>query len=633
MRPCCGYSSVPIRLLPPQLINQIAAGEIIERPASVVKELLENSLDAGAREIVIDLEHGGIKRIRVMDDGCGIPKDELALALSRHATSKITGPGDLERVTSLGFRGEALPSIASVARLSLTSSTGAQAWRIEDQAQILPAAHPQGTTVEVCDLFYNVPARRKFLRAERTEFGHIEALIHRLGLSRFNVGLTVRHNRREIARFTAALTQLEQEKRLAQVLGAAFIEAAVYLEYATAGLELRGWLARPSFSRIQGDLQWFYVNGRMVRDRHLTHALRQAYADVLYHGRQPACVLYLTLDPVQVDVNAHPAKHEVRFREARLVHDFLYRTLQEAVAGMRAGVQENAVSTPPSPSNRTPAGPGAPIIRHHPDRWSWETLPLTIAEGPTSYDTGLAPRPGLASSCEPARGSAAPDDVAYIISAYDGAVSDRTTRGAAPNTPPQSDIPPLGFALAQLHGIYILAQNAQGLIIVDMHAAHERLVYERLKVAHARQGIPIQALLVPVSIRVSAREAELAEQLQAFLYEAGLEVDRQGPEHLVVRGAPALLQDADIETLVRDVLADCQAHGTSQRVQVQTHTLLAAMACHGAVRAHRALSLAEMNQLLREMEITDRSGQCNHGRPTWVAFDISQLDKLFLRGR
>ena len=589
---------MPIQTLPPQLINQIAAGEVVERPASVVKELLENSLDAGARSVSIDVEQGGKALIRVRDDGEGIAREELALALSRHATSKIRTLEDLERVRSMGFRGEALPSMSSVARLALTSRTAASdaAWRIEADgreppAAAQPAAHPVGTTVEVRDLFYNTPARRKFLRTDKTEFGHLETVVRRLALARFDVGFQLRHNRRAVALLDAAADEASRDRRIADVCGREFLDHSLRLEFESAGLRLRGWLGVPTFSRAQQDMQFFFVNGRMVRDRLLTHAVRQAYQDVLYHGRHPAYVLYLELDPVLVDVNAHPAKTEVRFREGRLVHEFLFRAVHRAIAETRPGQQV------PAPLLGGAQGTAAPVAFAAPEQRS---MGLPVAEHMRAY---AALRP---------------------------------TDEAAPALAVESEdapIPPLGFALAQLHGVYILAENAAGLVVVDMHAAHERITYERLKDAHDRDGIRAQPLLVPQGLQVSTREADAAERYRATFATLGFELDRQGPETLTVRQVPALLRDADAVRLVRDVLSDLIARGDSLRLREAVNEVLSTMACHGSVRANRRLTQEEMNALLRDMERTERSGQCNHGRPTWRQLAMGELDRLFMRGR
>jgi DNA mismatch repair protein MutL len=591
-----------IQVLAPQLINQIAAGEVIERPASVVKELLENSLDAGAGSIEVDIEQGGRQRIRVRDDGGGIPREELSLALSRHATSKIASLDDLEKIRSLGFRGEALPSIASVSRLQLSSRThdAPSGWSVQGDGSdreltAAPVAHLPGTTVDVKDLFFNTPARRKFLRAETTEFRHIENLVRRFALSCFPVAVKLQHNQRPVLHLPGATTREQQERRVADLCGRAFMEQAVYIDHAAAGLSLRGWVALPTFSRSQPDLQFFYVNNRMVRDKLVTHAIRQAYQDVLFHGRHPAYVLFLQIDPATVDVNAHPTKHEVRFRDSRLVHDYLFRTLHEALAQVRPSADQPAPqpSRPLQELSFAHDGGGMP---------KQERMSLGVQEQLSRY-AALHPRP----------------------------VADR---GAPPETtPPDTGEHPLGYALAQLHGVYVLAQNESGLVLVDMHAAHERITYEGLKAAQAGEGIRSQPLLVPVSLDVSQREADACEERQGWFGELGFEIDRMGPEQVVVRQVPALLGDADIAALVRDVLADLLEHGHSKRVEETLNELLSTMACHGSVRANRRLSLDEMNALLRQMEITGRSGQCNHGRPTWVQISLDELDKLFMRGR
>jgi DNA mismatch repair protein MutL len=587
-----------IHSLPDQLVNQIAAGEVVERPASVVKELVENSLDAGARSIDVAVEQGGVKKIRVTDDGSGIHPDDIVLALSRHATSKILGLDELDRIATMGFRGEALPSIASVARLSLISRRRgvSQGWRVGPDGGPAPAAHPEGTTVEVAGLFYNTPARRKFLRTEKTELGHIEQVVRRLALARTDVAIRLSHNRRETLRLAPASDQSQTERRLRSLLGAEFVDHSLHFSHEAAGMRLRGWLALPTFSRSQADMQHFYVNGRMVRDRLVTHAVRQAYSDVLFHGRHPAYVLFLELDPVLVDVNVHPTKHEVRFREGRLVHDFLFRTLHEVISETRPATAETVPLAPagvpaavPRPARERPGAQQAPLA-------------LGVRESVASYRLDFAVQ-------QPA---SPPVD----------------SPGQAP-----AEAPPLGFALGQLSGVYILAQNAQGLVVVDMHAAHERVTYERMKAALEGEGIRRQPLLVPVPVRVSPREVALAEDHSAVLAAAGLELDTLGGETLVVRALPVHLQGADAERLLRDVLSDLAVHGTSERIQRETLDVLATMACHGSVRANRRLTLEEMNALLRDMERTERANQCNHGRPTWVQVPLSDLDKWFKRGQ
>jgi len=593
-----------IHPLDPQLINQIAAGEVVERPASVLKELLENSLDAGASRIEIDIEDGGKRLIRVRDDGHGIHRDDLALALSRHATSKIASLDDLERVASLGFRGEALPSIASVSRLLVQSRTAADSsgWQVrgdgsETIAAPEPVPHPTGTTIEVRDLFFNVPARRKFLRTETTEQKHLEGVVQRIALSRPGVELLVRRQRKALYHLRPGHSEAQQMERIKALLGEPLVSQVVGIDHSAADLRLHGWIAQPTFSRSQADLQFFFVNGRAVRDKLLAHAVRQSYQDVLYHGRHPAFVLYLELDPAAVDVNAHPAKHEVRFRESRLVHDFLFRSVHQALAAIRPDDAGRSSQAPPSvmPLRAAP----------HPGRQTG--MPLAVNEQLGQYRRlhGDGPVAAAAVSYEP-----------------------------EPTTESEAEVaPPLGFALAQLKGIYILAENAHGLVLVDMHAAHERISYEHLKRSHQEQGIRSQPLLVPLSMAVARAEADEAERSQTWFAALGFEIDRQGPEQLVVRQVPALLADVDIEALVRDVLSDLHSRGGSRRIEEAINELLSTMACHGSVRANRRLTVAEMNALLRDMERTERSGQCNHGRPTWVQVSLQELDALFLRGR
>ncbi len=593
-----------IQRLSTQLANQIAAGEVVERPASVVKELLENSLDAGARQIDLEVEQGGSRLIRLRDDGCGILPEDMPLALSRHATSKIHSFEDLEGVASLGFRGEALPSIASVSRLELSACTaaGEQGWRqAGDGGDVLgapePVAHPPGTTVTVRDLFFNTPARRKFLRTEKTEFAHLETVVKRIALSRFDVGFSLRHNQRTLFKLRPAAGEAEQRRRVAQVVGPAFVDNALPVDFTASGMRLWGWVALPSFSRAQADLQYFYVNGRMIRDKLVTHAVRQAYQDVLFHGRHPAYVLYLAVDPRVVDVNVHPTKHEVRFREGRMVHDFLFRSLHQALAEVRPGDVDEAALTPP---------------------------PARVAGGAAPQYSRQTPMP---------LGAVAEQLAGYSALAGGAAGLPQAAPAPLPETPADDEIPPLGYAIAQLHGVYVLAENARGLVLVDMHAAHERITYERMKTALAGEGIRSQPLLVPLSVHVSESEARLAMDCTEVFAELGLQLEAMGPETLVVRQVPALLRDADVERLLRDVLSDLATYGSSERVREAINALLGTLACHGSVRANRRLTLPEMNALLRDMERTERSGQCNHGRPTWVQLGMDELDKLFLRGR
>ncbi len=597
----------PIRLLPPQLANQIAAGEVVERPAAVIKELLENSIDAGADRIEIELEQGGIKLMRIRDNGTGIPRDDLALALSRHATSKITVLDDLDAVATLGFRGEALASIASVSRLALTSNAqaGNAGWVIESAAEdatIAPAPHPRGTTVEVRDLFFNTPARRRFLRTERTEYGRIEEVIHRLALSRFDVGLRVRHNGRQVQDFARADDLPAQERRIAAVCGQPFLEQARHLEVEHQGLRLHGWIALPTYSRSQADLQYFYVNGRAVRDKVIGHAVRQAYRDVLYQNRYPAFVLFLEIPPRDVDVNVHPTKHEVRFREARQVHDFLFSMLHRALAEITPGDARPAPATVSVPGENTR-----------------ETTHESIHNVTERQHSMSFP------SARPAAG------VSERMATY------ADLHRPVPEPPSASqaggDTPPLGFALAQLKGAYILAENRDGLVLVDLHAAHERVLYERMKIAWREGALASQPLLVPMTLTLSEAEADAAEHHAAAFDAIGFSLDRSGPTTLLVRAVPALVRGVEVEALVRDVLADIRTLDSADRLDGRIDEILGNMACRAAVHANRPLAVAEMNALLRAMESTERSGQCNHGRPTWTQVSLEELDRLFLRGR
>ncbi|HJR14310.1 MAG TPA: DNA mismatch repair endonuclease MutL [Rhodanobacteraceae bacterium] len=594
-----------IRPLSPELVNQIAAGEVIERPASVVKELAENSLDAGARRIDVEIEQGGMRLIRVRDDGAGIAPDELPLALAPHATSKIATFDDLTRVASMGFRGEALASIASVSRMSLTSrrANDGHGTRLDGygNAAPQPAAHPIGTTIEVRDLFHAVPARRKFLRAERTEFGHVDELIRSLALARPDVEFRLVHNGKPVRMLKPAPDESAQLQRAGELLGDTFAQNCLHIEHAAAGLRLTGWIGLPTASRAQADQQYFHVNGRLVRDRSVAHAVRQAYEDVLYHGRHPAFVLFLELDPAAVDVNVHPAKREVRFRDARLVHDFLFHALHDAVAHTRAGEQIVAASPSPAPA-------------FAPARTSGASLAYAVAP-PQQFGLGVR--------------EAHADPYAVLLGQRDATP---IAHAPLPETA-AGEAPPLGYALAQLAGIYILAENAQGLVLVDMHAAHERVTYEKLKASRDAHQVRAQQLLVPQAIAVSEREAAAAEEHAATLAECGLELDRSGPRQVTARRIPALLDGADVAQLARDVLGELAEHGSSRRLEELQNELLSTMACHGSVRAHRRLTIPEMNALLREMEATERSGQCNHGRPTWTQLSVVELDKLFLRGR
>ena len=598
-----------IKILSPQLANQIAAGEVVERPASVLKELVENSLDAGAKRIDIEIEQGGIKLIKVLDDGYGIAEAELALALSRHATSKIDDLQDLEAVSTLGFRGEALASIASVSRLALTSSAegSTNAWKAVSEGRdmevdLQPAAHPRGTSVGVRDLFFNTPARRKFLRTEGTEYNRIDDSIKKLALSRMDIAFSLRHNQRAQINLHPANTQLEQEKRVADICGPAFMQQALYVDNDRTGIRLWGWMGLPTFSRSQADLQHFFVNGRCIRDKVVSHAIRQAYQDVLYHGRHPAYVLFLEIEPADVDVNVHPTKHEVRFRDSRSIHGFVYGTLNKALAQDRPQdhLQEGEMATGQLQSSQ---------------QTEWQpnqsTLQFPSGKGQSQNASSYAPSQGTVST---------------PMSAYQSLYNTQMPEE-------QGDIPPMGFAIAQLKGIYILAENAQGMIIVDMHAAHERITYESMKTAFDNQGLVSQPLLVPESLSVSEREAEITDKSSEIFSQLGFTVERAAAESIIVREIPAILRGSEVEGLLRDVISDLLMHGSSERIRHHINEILSTMACHGSVRANRKLTIPEMNALLRDMEATERSGQCNHGRPTWSQLTLDELDKLFLRGR
>ncbi len=578
-----------IQILPETLISQIAAGEVVERPASVLKELLENSLDAGARAIGVTLQQGGVRQIRVTDDGAGIGQDDLALAIARHATSKIRTLADLERVASLGFRGEALASIASVARLALTSrpADARHAWRIAAEGGPVsapePAAQAAGTTLEVEDLYFNTPARRKFLKSEATELAHCTEVFRRIALARPDVALSLRHNGRVTAHYSAG----DLATRIAAVMGEAFAGSARSVEEGGAELHLHGRVGPPAEAKASRDAQYLFVNGRFVRDKVLTHAVREAYADVLHGDRHPAYVLYLEIDPGMVDVNVHPAKIEVRFRDPRAVHQFVYHAVQKALAGTAAeAAPALAVPTAPQPA-------------------------------PTMLGGGWQRSLG----------------VAQPVGAYTAMLSEIASQAATPRSEAEATDHPLGFALGQLHGIYILAQNRDGLVLVDMHAAHERILYENLKSALAHHKVTAQPLLIPVTFNADAVDVATLEENRQTLAELGFELAALSPTAIVVRAVPALVAQGDIPALVRAVLHDVREYGASQVLSGRQDELLGTMACHGAVRARRQLTIPEMNALLREMEETERAGQCNHGRPTWFQMSLADLDRLFLRGR
>ena len=592
-----------IARLPDLLVSQIAAGEVVERPASVLKELLENSLDAGSKAIQVHLEEGGVKLIRVSDDGCGIARDELALALTRHATSKIASLEDLERVSSLGFRGEALASVASVARLTISSRErgASHAWKLkaEPGAEPEPAALMAGTVVEMRDLYYNTPARRKFLKSESTEFAHCADAVRRLALTRPDVAFSLTHNGRTLFQFAPA----DSARRIADVLGDDFLAAARRLDAAAGPLAIAGFAIDPTRAGEAKDGQHVFVNGRFVRDKVIAHALREAYRDVLHGSRQPAVCLFVNIDPALVDVNVHPAKSEVRFRDPRAMHQFVFHNIQRTLAENRG---QTTVLTDEKP-------------------WSVPGFLAASYPPPPRHQGTL--------------GVAEPAAAAYLAfaRATQGLEEGQNTSAAAPQFMPAESVdrdgPPLGYALAQLHGIYILAQNARGLVLVDMHAAHERILYERLKAAFDECQVATQNLLIPAVFAADALDVAAVEEYAEALADFGFQIATLGPNQLGVRSVPALLQSGDPATLARALIAELREHGITQLATARRNELLATMACHGAVRARRLLTVPEMNALLRQMEETERAGQCNHGRPTWTELPLAELDRLFLRGQ
>jgi DNA mismatch repair protein MutL len=590
---------MPIRVLDNQLIDQIAAGEVIERPSSIVKELVENSLDAGAQSVDVEIEAGGMRLTRVRDDGCGIPAAELRLALSRHATSKIATADDLGAIMTLGFRGEALPSIASVSRFEITSRHRDE----ERAARVLvdggsvgepsPAAHPTGTTIEVRDLFYNLPARRKFLRSEVTEQGHIVRLLERLALSRGEVAFRLRSGSRTLLDAPALSATGGEARRMARIVGQEFVERAIELEHSAGPVRLSGWIGAPSAARATSDLQYWFVNGRAVRDRLLMNAVRLGYRDVLYSGRQPAYVLYLDIDPALVDVNAHPQKLEVRFRDSRQIHDFVFRAVERKLADTKPGISAVPPAYQPSPRFTEP-------------------MALRSADA-------MAPS-GIWAVAQMLRGASSDPNPHEPLSDHDIAVA-----------PSAGGAQPLGEALAQVHGIYILAQNAQGLVLVDMHAAHERVLYEKLKMQAG--SVATQLLLAPVTVDLKVDEVDALMSQNEEWQAAGFDLQRLAPETLIVRSVPAMLPGEDIAALVREVVGDVSSDAASHHLDSATDRLLGTIACRSAIHAHRRLTLPEMNALLRQMEQTPRADQCNHGRPTWTQVSLHELDRMFLRGR
>ncbi len=630
-----------IKLLDPLLANQIAAGEVIERPAAVVKELIENSLDAQATQIDVSIENAGMQIIRIRDNGSGMEKEDLALALSRHATSKIGSLSDLEAVMTLGFRGEALASISAVSRLSLASRTATETsgWEIQMEGEITqprlqPIAHPMGTTITINDLFFNTPARRKFLRTEKTEFSHIEEVIKRIALSRFDVGFSLQHNQRQLWQWRAATSMVERELRVAAICGRAFIDNVISIETAAAGLNLSGWLGLPTFHRAQADLQYFYVNGRIVRDKLLSHAVRQAYRDVIYHNRHPAFILYLKLDPTTVDVNVHPTKHEVRFRDSRSVHDFIVRAVQTGLSQgasiEKPPVSFYALSAMERSDNSNQNERFVSTAAH--DRGA-------TAKTPNYHlDQLFSPQRQIAYSdkSQTALSFTAREQIALYGELQQAAVSlaDTVMSDNSPlNIAESSHGPTLGRALAQLGGVYILAENAQGLILVEVHAAHERILYEKMKLQLTMNGLPTQTLLMPITVTLTSKETGLLEDQAEPLKNLGLTIDRISADAIIVREIPVHLKSADISQLISDIAADLQSDEKSNRAAETVNKILATFACHAAVKAGDPLSVPEMNAILRAMEQTPNRDQCNHGRPTWTQVTMGELDKLFWRGR
>ncbi|HEU4375317.1 MAG TPA: DNA mismatch repair endonuclease MutL [Telluria sp.] len=610
----------PIQALPDQLISQIAAGEVVERPSAVVKELLENALDAGATQITVRLEEGGVKRIAITDNGRGIAPEQLPLALARHATSKIASLTDLENVATLGFRGEALASIAAVAAVSVTSRTAdaPHAWELVGShlGTVAPSSGPQGTTIDVQDLYFNTPARRKFLKSEQTEYGHCAEVVRRIALARPDVSFSLTHNGRTIDHWNVS----EMAKRSAHILGSEFAEARLPIDESAGPLRLHGFAGLPTASKARADGQFFYVNGRFVRDKLLVHAVRAAYQDVLHGDRFPSYVLGLDLDPALVDVNVHPSKIEVRFRDSRAVHQFVFHAVQRALSQTSA----TAYGSVPAPLPAGDVGGGASTWRREHEQQSFGPQ-LSATYSPSPYPPASRyDQPG----------------VAQTMDSYGALFAATASVPVTPMTPAahsSSDEYPLGFALAQLHGIYILAQNTKGMVLVDMHAAHERILYEQLKNALDAQvdgqDMQVQSLLIPVTFFADAIEVSTAHENQDTLKALGFDIGALSPTTLAVRSVPTLLKSADAQTLARDVLRDVREYGGSRVLIERRNELLGTLACHTAVRANRILSVPEMNALLRQMESTERADQCNHGRPTWVQLEISALDKLFLRGQ
>ena len=598
-----------IQKLPDLLVDQIAAGEVIERPASVVKELIENSIDAGATRITVEIEQGGKKLIRVTDNGFGLNQQDMELSIQRHATSKIHNLEDLESLHSLGFRGEALPSIVSICRFSLISKTeeSSHAYQLNCSGGkcdgIKPAQHTTGTTIEVRDLFYNTPARRRFLKTDKTEFLRIDELIKNISLSRFDIGFTLIHNGKIVRNSQGGEDQNLKKARISQLCGKEFFDNSFYIDENRHGMRLYGWVAKPSWNRASADRQFFYINGRMIKDKLIGHAVRQAYQDVLFHGRFPAFILYFDLNPALVDVNVHPTKHEVRFRESQQVHGFIFGSLNHALSQTRPGSELNSTNSLGFNTANLPQ------IDYSKMQSSMSFNPSGSYGSPRVAETGGSYLKTIAEA-----GMQLPDF--------------ENTR-----TESSEDIPPLGFAKAQLHGVFIVAENKQGMVIVDMHAAHERITYEWMKNSMQESEIRSQSLLVPIAMSVSERETHAVEEYSEWFQKLGFEIQSASKESIIIRKVPSILIKTDIEELIKDVLSEIVTLGSSRKIEAGMNEILASMACHGSVQANRQMTIVEMNALLREMEKTERADQCNHGRPTWVQLDMKQMDKLFLRGQ
>jgi DNA mismatch repair protein MutL len=595
-----------VKIMPALLANQIAAGEVVERPASVVKELVENSIDAGASVVSVDILQGGKELIKIRDDGHGMATEDAALSIQRHATSKIYDYADLEAVGSLGFRGEALASVGAVSRLKLSTNTIDQAAGVcvvqeGTQIKTQPASHPCGTTVEVQDLFYNTPARRRFLKADKTEFKHIETLLNRLALGHFAVGFNLSHNNREIFSLPMADDKTAQQRRIVKILGQDFLQHAMHMEFAAAGMSVSGWLALPNYTRSQADMQYFYINGRFVRDKVLMHAMRQAYHDVLFHGRHSAYVMYLEIDPALVDVNVHPTKHEVRFRQSQHVHEFVRHAVHDVLEQVRPKDEVD--------STRRVDAPVAVAYES-----MTHSMPFTYQRSEKTLTSGVKATHHLYQSVND-------NNENNIKNNEDSGSCDHHRESA------------LGSAIAQLHGIYILAQNQEGLVMVDMHAAHERIVYEKMKREQQQQGLKAQPLLVPLGVNLSAVEMQSIGKVTTYLESLGFELSQSAEQSLFIRAIPHYLRSDRAIDLMHDVFADFVEHGHSRQIEDNHDHMLATIACHAAVRARHKLTIDEMNALLQDMEITANSGFCNHGRPTWIAYSIKELDKLFLRGQ